>query len=89
MGGDSDTWWKVVVNKLGRLANGIDNRVRGPTQNNVSEMKKYQKFAQSHMIFLCDYRPLKLEPYRVRLTGVGDILEYHDDALSPSVPLLK
>ena len=28
MGGDSDTWWKAVGNELGRLANGIDNRVR-------------------------------------------------------------
>ena len=28
MGGDSDTWWKAIGNELGRLANGIDNRVR-------------------------------------------------------------
>ena len=28
MGGDSDTLWKAVGNELGRLANGIDNRLR-------------------------------------------------------------
>ena len=27
MGKDSGTWWKAVGNELGRLANGIDNRV--------------------------------------------------------------
>ena len=25
LGKDSDTWWKAVVNELGRIANGIDN----------------------------------------------------------------
>ena len=28
IGGDRDTWWKPVGNKLGILANGIYNRVR-------------------------------------------------------------
>ena len=28
MGGDSDTWWKSVLNELGRLANGIENQIR-------------------------------------------------------------
>ena len=27
LGKDSDTWWKAVVNELGRLANGINNQV--------------------------------------------------------------
>ena len=27
LGKHSDTWWKAVVNALGRLANGIDNQV--------------------------------------------------------------
>ena len=33
MGGDGDTWWKAVGNKLRRLANGIDIWVR-PTKKN-------------------------------------------------------
>ena len=28
IGGDSETWWKSVGNKLGILANGIGNRVQ-------------------------------------------------------------
>ena len=28
MVGDSNTWWKAIGNKLGRLDNGIDNQIR-------------------------------------------------------------
>ena len=39
--------------------------------------------------FICDYRPLKTEPYRVRLTVGGDKLPYDDDAGSPAASLLE
>ena len=38
---------------------------------------------------MCDYRPLKPEPYRVILTVGGDRLEYLDDASSPAESLLE
>ena len=37
----------------------------------------------------CDYRPLKEEKYRVRITVGGDRLPYHDDAGSPAADLLE
>jgi hypothetical protein len=39
--------------------------------------------------FICDFRPLKSEPYRVRLTVGGDKLPYDDDAGSPAASLLE
>ena len=44
------------------------------------EVQKGRTF--TYEIFLCDYRPLKSEPYRVRLTVGGYRLEYPDDASS-------
>ena len=38
MGGDSDTWWKTVVNELRRLINGIDNQVRA--KNTIEFIRK-------------------------------------------------
>ena len=35
---DRDTWWKVVGNELGRIANGIDNQVR--VTNNIEFIRK-------------------------------------------------
>ena len=38
---------------------------------------------------VCDYRPNKSEPYRVRLTVRGDMLPYPDDAASPAASMLE
>jgi hypothetical protein len=39
--------------------------------------------------FICDLRPLKTEPYRVRLTVGGDKPPYGDNAGSPAASLLE
>ena len=39
--------------------------------------------------FICDYCPLKTEPYRVCLTVGGNQLPYDDDAGSPAASLLE
>ena len=39
--------------------------------------------------FIRDYRPLKTEPHRVRLTVGGDKLDCHYDAGSPAASLLE
>ena len=39
--------------------------------------------------FVCDKRPLKPEPYRVRIVVGGDCLSYGEDAASPATDLLE
>jgi len=39
--------------------------------------------------FVCDYRPLKDESWRVRLVVGGDILHYEFDSGSPAASLLE
>ena len=39
--------------------------------------------------FVCDYKPQKTEPYRIRLIVGGDKLEYNRDAGSPAASLLE
>ena len=39
--------------------------------------------------FICDYRPLKSDKHRVRLTVGGEKLDYPDDAASPAAFLLE
>ena len=38
---------------------------------------------------ICDFRPLKDDPYRVRLTVGGDKLEYDNDAGSPAASFIE
>ena len=90
MGGDSETWWKAVRNEIGRLSNGIDKRVVG--SNKIEFIIKEEVptgRTVTYANFVCDYFPLKSEPYRVRLTVGGDRLEYPDDASSPAAYLLE
>ena len=90
MCGDSDTWWKAVGNILRRLANIIYNRVRATKTIKLIRKGKVPKGRTvTYEICVCDYRPLKLEPYRVRLAVGGDRIEYPDDMSSPSEPLLE
>ena len=86
MGGDSDTWWKAVLNELGILANKIYNRVKA---TNTIEFIRKEEVPKGRTKFLCDYHPLKLEPYRFRLKMGGDRLECPVDASSPAAPLLE
>ena len=56
MGGDSDTWWKSVVNELGRLANGIDKRVRATnTIGFIIKGEMSKCFTVTYVNFVCDY----------------------------------
>ena len=82
-------WGCSITNELGRLSQGINN-IEG---NNAllfipkSEVPWGKKVRYTNMI--CDYRPLKKEKYRVRLTFGGDILEYEGNASSRVSSLLE
>ena len=43
----------------------------------------------TYATYVLDYRPLKSEPYRERITVSGDRLTYDNDAGSPVANLLK
>ena len=45
--------------------------------------------AVTYASFVCDYRPLKSEPYRVRIVVGGDKLNYADDDASPATDMLE
>ena len=83
------TWRESVSNEIGRMAQGIRN-VKG---NNVlvfiprHEVPANKKVTYGNMI--CDFRPLKLEKYRVRLTVGGDRLDYLGNQSSPAASLLE
>ena len=89
-GPDRDIWWKAIGNEFGRLAQGIGTRVISTDtiefiQKNEVPLGRKVTYGN----FVCDHRPLKTEPYRVRLTVGGDRLEYDSDAGSPAASLVE
>ena len=83
-------WASGVENELGRLAQGFEDRVQGT--NTIFFVQKHEIPKDrkiSYANFVCNYRPLKSEPYRVRLTVGGDKLEYPDETASPAASLIE
>ena len=84
------TWLRSTANDSGRLAKGIPGRVRGTdcavfiSKDKVTNNKKV-----TYANMVCDYRPLKYEPYHVRLTICSDKLDYDKETASPSTNLLE
>ena len=75
---------------MGRLAQGNDHGVRGTDDMQFisqSEVPKDKKV--TYASYTCDYRHLKDEPYRVRITVGGDRLEYSNGAGSPAQSMIK
>ena len=81
-GPDKKLWETAFANDLGRLAQGIGNRM--PTGNDTinfihpSEIPLHKKVTYGRLVV--DIRPLKDEKYRVRLTVGGDKLEFTGNA---------
>ena len=89
--GDSRTIWSnALSNEWDRLADGKLNSVT-PTHTirfiKESEIPKGRKVTYGN--FVCDIRPFKEEPNRVRLTVGGEKLEYSYDATSPASTLIE
>ena len=75
---------------MGRLAQGLPNKITGTSTINFifkHEIPFGKKLTYANMV--CDYRPLKEEKFRVRLTIGGDKLEYLEETSSPAANLLK
>lgn len=83
-------WDKVLSNELGRLTKGNKYGV------DFTECMKFIPYAEvpttskvTHANFVCDHRPLKTKPWRVRLVVGGDKLNYLEDNASPTTTLLE
>jgi hypothetical protein len=90
-GQNGPTWTNSLCNECGRLAQGCteDDILGTDTVDFIyqHEVPSDKKVTSGN--FICDYRPLKPEPFRVRLTVGGDELPYDDDAGSPAASLLE
>ena len=89
-GKDRKVWNQALSNEIGRLVQGNDNGVKSTDcmefifKHEVPERKKV-----TYANFVCDHRPLKTEPFRIRLVVGGDKLEYADDTGSPAASMLE
>ena len=87
---DPKKWETAFSNEIGRLAQGVGERMPTGNENiffiRKDQVPKHKKVTYANPI--CDYRPLKDDPHRVRLTVGGDRLPYEHDSSSPAASLL-
>ena len=90
-GYNSHTWRKALSNEFERLAKGVVGLVTATETiefiHKHEEVPHNKKVTYANMV--CDYCPLKSEPFRVRLTIGGNRLPYAHNASSPAATLLK
>ena len=84
-------WNQSLINELGRLAQG-GNDPNLPSNDCIEfipfhQVPKHKKVTYGQ--FVLDYRPLKADPWRIRIVVGGDKLEYEFDAGSPAANLLE
>ena len=88
---DPTKWGSAMSKELGRLAQGVGERMKTGRDNifyiQKSQVPTGRKVTYSTMV--CDYRILKDYPWRVRLTVGGDKLPYYSDSGSPSASLIE
>ena len=89
-GEHKDRWVKALSNEWDRLAQGnkhgvlATNTIKFIQPSQVPNDRKI-----TYVSFVCDHRPLKTEPWRVRLVVGGDRLPYEEDAGSPASNLVE
>ena len=83
-------WTRSLSNEWGRLAQGNTHGVT--STDTIDFIHKYEVPTDkriTYATYVVDYRPLKNEQYRVRITVGGDRLVYLDDAGSPAANLIE
>ena len=89
-GDQSIRWTGALSNELGRLTQGNDTGVTSQDAMDFISINEVPTTAKvTYANFVCDYRPLKDEPWRVRLVVGGDKLVYEFDSGSPAASLLE
>ena len=89
-GPDRARWLKALSNEIGRLASGNIYGVK--FTNTIKFIKKSDVPSDktvTYATFVCDFRPLKSEPWRIRCVVGGDKLPYDSDPSSPAANLLE
>ena len=83
-------WLPALSNEWGRLAQGNDAGVE------ATDTIQFVAFSDvpldkkvTYASFVCSYRPLKKEKWRIRLVVGGDKLEYSQDSGSPATDLTE
>ena len=83
-------WLRGLSNEWGRLANGNVFGIKGTnTIKFISRNEVPHNQDVTYATFVCDYKPLKTEIHRVRITVGGDRLECSDDTGSPAANLVE
>ena len=83
-------WKKALSREWGRLASGTFENFSGTeTIDFIYKAEVPGDRDVTYASFVCDYRPLKDDPYRVRIVVGGDQLSYNDNAASPAASLLE
>ena len=84
-------WERSFANEIGRLAQGVGERMKSGNDNMFfipkSAIPANRKVTYANPV--CDFRPLKDEPYHVRLTVGSDGLFYEADTGAPTASLLE
>ena len=89
-GSDRKIWTQSLSNEWGRLAQGNDAGIVSTNTIDFVHQHEVPKHRDvTYATFVLDYRPLKTEPHRVRITVGGDRLTYTSDAGSPAANLLE
>ena len=86
----SKIWFPSTENKLGRYSQGFKERVKA--QDAMDFIHKHEvppHKTVTYANFVCDYRPLKSKPFRVRMTVGGDKLSNDEDTGSPTASILE
>ena len=88
---DKGKIWEISLSKqLGCLAQGKNFSVKvTDTIGFIPKSEIPQGKDITYAIFVCEYRPLKYEPYRICLVVGGDILMYEEEADAPAASILE
>ena len=83
-------WQPAMSNEWGRLATVNQAGVQyTDTIEFISQEAVPTDTRVTYASFVCDHRPLKTEPWRIRLVVGGDKLVYGSDAGSPATDMLE
>ena len=75
---------------MGRLTNGKDAGVEATDcMEFIDKADLPQNCRVTYANFVCDYQPLKTEPFRIRLVVGGDRLDFADDTGAPAASMLE